>query len=72
MIVIKDGEVFTSPFFISGVTIDRYEDASITRGMNGGILTLLGIIGAVQVGFVAMFAGFIVRSKKLLPTNEVS
>ena len=41
------------------------EDASLTRGMNGGILTLLGIIGAVQVGFVAMFTGFVVRSKKL-------
>jgi hypothetical protein len=46
------------------------EDAAMTRGMNGGILTLLGIIGAVQVGFVGMFAGFIVRSKKLRATND--
>ena len=46
------------------------EDAAMTRGMNGGILTLLGIIGAVQGGFVAMFAGFIVRSKKARATND--
>ena len=41
------------------------EDSSLTKGMNGAIVTLLGIIGAVQVGFVAMFAGFIVRSRRL-------
>ena len=41
------------------------EDSSLTRGMNGAIMTLLGIIGAVQIGFVAMFTGFVVRSRRL-------
>jgi hypothetical protein len=40
-------------------------DSSMTRGMNGAILTLLGIIGAVQVGFVALFSSFVVRSRRL-------
>jgi len=40
-------------------------DSALTRGMNGGILTMLGIIGVVQVGFVALFGSFIVRSRRL-------
>ena len=40
-------------------------DSSMTRGMNSAILTLLGIIGAVQVGFVALFGSFLVRSRRL-------
>lgn len=41
------------------------EDSLLTQGMNGAIVTLLSIIGAVQVGFVALFASFIVRSRRL-------
>ena len=41
------------------------QDSALTQGMNKAILTLLGIIGAVQVGFVAMFAGFVVRSRRM-------
>jgi type IV secretory pathway VirB2 component (pilin) len=41
------------------------EDSGMTRGMNGAILTLLGIIGVVQVGFVTLFGSFIVRSRRL-------
>jgi hypothetical protein len=41
------------------------EDSGMTRGMNGAILTLLGVIGAVQIGFVALFGSFIVRSRRL-------
>ena len=41
------------------------EDSPLTAGMNNAILTLLAIIGAVQVGFVALFASFIVRSRRL-------
>ena len=40
-------------------------DSSMTRGMNGGIMALLGVIGVVQVGFVALFGSFIVRSRRL-------
>ena len=39
------------------------EDAPMTIGMNNGILTLLGVIGAVQVCFIALFVGFWRRSK---------
>lgn len=46
------------------------EDSGLTKGMNGAILTLLGFIGFVQVGFVAMFAGFIVRSRRLKERKE--
>jgi len=46
------------------------EDSSLTKGMNGAIVTLLGIIGVVQVGFVAMFGGFIVRSRRLRERQE--
>jgi hypothetical protein len=48
------------------------EDSSLTKGMNSAILTLLGIIGAVQVGFVTMFTGFIVRSRRLRDRQDRS
>ena len=41
------------------------EDSGLTKGMNGAIMTLLALVGVVQFGFVAMFAGFIIRSKRL-------
>ncbi len=40
-------------------------DSSMTDGMNAGILALLGFVGMVQVGFIALFLRFRHRSKKL-------
>ena len=40
-------------------------DSAMSQGMNNGILALLGFIGVVQVGFVALFASFIIRSRRL-------
>ena len=39
------------------------EDAPMTIGMNNGILTLLAVIGAVQVCFIALFVGFWRRAR---------
>ncbi len=40
-------------------------DSNLTEGMNAGILALLGVIGLVQIGFVALFLRFRHRSKRL-------
>lgn len=40
-------------------------DDAMTEGMNNGILVLLGTIGLVQVGFVALFWKFWRRAKRL-------
>ncbi len=40
-------------------------DANMTEGMNAGILALLGFVGLVQVGFIALFLRFRHRSKRL-------
>ena len=40
-------------------------DDAMTQGMNNGILTLLAVVGVVQVGFVAMFWSFWRRSREL-------
>lgn len=45
-------------------------DSSLTAGMNGAIVTLLGIVGAVQLGFVALFATFLVRSRRMRQRKE--
>ena len=39
-------------------------DSKMTEGMNAGILALLGVVGLVQVGFVAMFLHIRHRSRK--------
>ena len=39
--------------------------SNLTEGMNAGILVLLGFIGLVQVGFVALFLHFRHRSRRL-------
>ena len=39
-------------------------DDAMTQGMNNGILTLLGVVGVVQIGFVAMFVSFWRRGKR--------
>ncbi len=40
-------------------------DSPMAQGMNNGIFFLLGIIGAVQIGFVALFVSFRRRGKEL-------
>ena len=40
-------------------------DSSMTEGMNAGILALLGFVGLVQVGFIALFLHFRHRSRRL-------
>lgn len=44
--------------------------SNLTEGMNAGILALLGFVGLVQVGFVAMFLRFRHRSKRLKERRE--
>ena len=40
------------------------------RGVNNGILTMLAVIGVVQIGFVAMFVGIWRRGKQLRERKE--
>ena len=40
-------------------------DSAMTEGMNNGILVLLGVIAAVQVGFVALFVSIRQRARQL-------
>ena len=44
--------------------------APMTKGTNNGILFLLGIIGFVQLGFVAMFFAFWRRARALRAHRE--
>jgi hypothetical protein len=39
-------------------------DDPMTKGMNNGIWVLLGVIGFVQIGFVAMFWSFWKRARE--------
>ncbi len=41
------------------------EGSNMTTGMNNGIVTLLGVIGVVQVGFVGLFGSIWYRTRKL-------
>ena len=45
-------------------------DSPMTAGMNNGILSLLGVIGAVQIGFVALFWRLRQRSRQLDKARE--
>jgi hypothetical protein len=40
-------------------------DSPMTKGMNNGILVLLGFVGLMYVGFGKLFLDFRKRSKKL-------
>jgi hypothetical protein len=42
----------------------------LTKGASNGILFLLGIVGSVQVGFVALFFSFWKRAKALQQKRE--
>ena len=39
-------------------------DAPMTHGLNNGILVLLGVIGAVQLGFVGLFVSIRRRARR--------
>lgn len=45
-------------------------DAPMNKGMNNAIWVLVGIIGFVQLGFVALFWSFWRRSKQLKRFKE--
>ena len=45
-------------------------DSAMTTGMNNGILVLLGVVGVVQGGFIALFFSFWRRSKQLRERRE--
>lgn len=45
-------------------------DSPMAQGMNNGILFLLAVIGAVQVGFVALFVSFHRRGKDIQERTE--
>ena len=45
-------------------------NSPLTKGSNNGIAFLLGVIGFVQVGFVAMFWSFWRRAKELRRRRE--
>jgi len=45
-------------------------NSPLTKGSNNGIMFLLGVIGFVQVGFVAMFWSFWRRARELRQRRE--
>lgn len=45
-------------------------NAPIQKGVNNGIWVLLGVIGFVQVGFVALFWSFWRRAKEIQRRRE--
>ncbi len=46
------------------------DDSALTKGMNSAIVTLLAIVAVVQVGFAALFVGFVLRSRRLRERRE--
>ena len=45
-------------------------DDPLVKGMSNGILTLLGFIGFVQIGFVALFINFYRRARQIRQHRE--
>ncbi len=45
-------------------------DSQMAVGVNNGILVLLGFVGVVQVGFVALFWNFHSRARRLQRQRE--
>ncbi len=41
------------------------------RGVNNGILAMLGVVFTVQIGFAVMFVGMVRRAKKLPDTDAL-
>lgn len=46
------------------------EGSDMTAGMNNGIVTLLGVVAVVQVGFVGLFGSIWYRTRKLRRLKE--
>lgn len=46
------------------------DGSDMATGMNNGIMTLLGVIGLVQVGFVGLFGSIWYRTRKLRKHRE--
>ena len=46
------------------------EGSKMSEGLNNGILTLLGVVGFVQAGFVALFGSIWYRSRRLQKLRE--
>ena len=46
------------------------EGSDMTTGMNNGVLTLLGVIAFVQLGFVGLFGSIWYRTRKLRKLRE--
>ncbi|MCH7666238.1 MAG: hypothetical protein IH936_09970 [Acidobacteria bacterium] len=46
------------------------EGSDMTTGMNNGILSLLGVIAFVQLGFVGLFGSIWYRTRKLRKLRE--
>jgi len=40
-------------------------ESPMTLGMNNAILTLLGVVGALQAAFIGLFVGFWRRSRRV-------
>lgn len=45
-------------------------DGPMAEAVNNGILVMLGLVAAVQFGFIAMFVGFWRRAKRLREDKE--
>jgi len=45
-------------------------DSAMTKGVSNGILVLLGVIGFVQIGFIALFWSFWRRARSLREARE--
>ena len=45
-------------------------DSAMTKGVNNGIMALLGVIAAVQIGFVALFISIRQRGRNLDRRNS--
>ncbi|HEX2831684.1 MAG TPA: hypothetical protein VHW00_01640 [Thermoanaerobaculia bacterium] len=52
-----------APFAHACATCYGAPDDPMTKGVNNGIWVLLGVIGFVQIGFVAMFWSFWKRAR---------
>jgi hypothetical protein len=42
----------------------------VARGVNNGILTMLGVVFTLQLGFGVMFVGMVRRAKRLAENQE--
>lgn len=60
---------FAAPLLACPVCYGAPDDP-LVKGMSNGILTLLGFIGFVQIGFVALFINFYRRARQIRQQRE--